>query len=85
MLYLYRRGRCQILERLHRKQYAYQFMKELDTNYRAHAGEGYTQGRMNTYGLPGVFFFFKSCQILIEGMFCVNSTLKKWYIFLQDI
>lgn len=45
-----------ILERLHRKQYAYQFMKELDTNYRAHAGEGVTQGRMKTYGLPGVFF-----------------------------
>lgn len=34
----------QILETLHRKQYAYQFMKELDKNYRTHAGEGGTQG-----------------------------------------
>lgn len=46
----------QILETLHRKQYAYQFMKELDKNYRAHAGEGVTQGRMNTYGLPDFVF-----------------------------
>lgn len=57
----------QILERLHRKQYAYKFMKELDKNYRAHAGEGGTQGRMNTYGLP--VLFSKSYQILIDIMF----------------
>lgn len=46
----------QILERLHRKQYAYKFMKELDKNYKAHTREGVTQGQMNTYGLPGIFF-----------------------------
>lgn len=46
----------QILETLHRKQYACEFMKELDKNYRAHAGEGGKQGRMNTYRLLGVVF-----------------------------
>lgn len=57
----------QILETLDRKQYAYQFMKELDKNYRAHAGKAVLKAEWTCTDYR--LLFLKSYQILIDIMF----------------